>query len=76
LWHALTGDWLDVEFVVVESKEPFRVEIWRPKTETLEAAERRIDEAHQDMASDWKDYAETKNENVWQRVGFDEINLF
>lgn len=76
LWHALTGDWLDAEFVVVESKEPFRVEIWSPKPQTLEAAELKIDEAHQGMFANWKDFAETKDENVWQRPGFDEINLF
>ena len=76
LWHALTGDWVGVDFVVVETKEPFRVEVWSPRAETLRIAGEKIDAAHQGMFSDWKDFTETQDENVWQRPGFDQINGF
>lgn len=38
MWEALTGDRLPVYFIVVETCEPYRVEVYSPKDQTLAAA--------------------------------------
>jgi hypothetical protein len=74
--HALFGQWFDVDFVVAETKEPYRVEVWTPSAETLEQANAEIENALQEISSRRREYAIARNANIWQKEQYAERNIF
>lgn len=74
--HALRGEWYEFDFIVVENKEPFRVEVWTPTEDALAKAQKDIDAALQGIAQSESDFAVYGDPNIWQRAGFDQRTFF
>ena len=73
---AFFGRWFDVDFVVAETKEPYRVEVWSPSVESLKLADERINEVLQDISSRRREWDVTADENIWQKTNYAERNFF
>lgn len=76
MYHALTGEWLDVDFLVVENCEPYRVEVWTPNADTLGKANTVIASSIQEIYTLDREYARTRDESIWNRAGYAERNMF